>query len=71
MLKWCKPNSYLAQATIDSLKTLLLLLKLIKGVTPPINDATLKWWETYKIKTPDYLGWYIGLAIKTWNYRFK
>jgi hypothetical protein len=71
MLKWCKPNSYLAQATIGSLKTLLLLINLIKGVTPPIDDATLNWWETYKIKTPDYLGWYIDLAIKTWNYRFK
>jgi len=71
MLKWCKPNSYLAQATTGSFKTCFLLLNLIKGITQPIDEATLKWWETYKIQTPNYLGWYIDLAIKSWNYRLK
>ena len=71
MLKCCKPNLYLAQATSVSLKSFLLFIELIKDVTSPIDDATLQWWQTYKIQTPDYLGWYIDLAIKTWNYRFR
>jgi hypothetical protein len=48
-----------------------LLIYLLKGITPPIDEDTLKWWKSYKIKTPDNLGWYIDLAIKTWNYRIK
>jgi hypothetical protein len=71
MLKWCQPSSYLAQATNGSFKTYFLLLNLIKGITPPIDEATLKWWETCKIQTPNYLGWYIDLAVKAWNYRLK
>lgn len=71
MLKWCKPNSYLAQATMESSNTFWLLMYLLKGIVPPIDDETLKWWESSKIQNNNKLGWYIDLAIKTWNYRVK
>ncbi|NEP03679.1 MAG: hypothetical protein F6K25_23165 [Okeania sp. SIO2G4] len=44
----------------------------LKGVTPKtITDEDRIWWESYKIKTPIHLGWYIDLALKTWNYKIK
>ncbi|NEQ40839.1 MAG: hypothetical protein F6K40_33310 [Okeania sp. SIO3I5] len=52
--------------------TFWLLMYVLKGVTPEtINDEDRAWWESYKTQTPTYLGWYIDLAIKTWNYRIK
>lgn len=72
MLKWSKASLYLVQATNGVAdNTSRLLIYLLKGITPPIDEDTLKWWKSYKIKTPDNLGWYIDLAIKTWNYRIK
>lgn len=73
MLKWSKANLYLGQATGIGVtdNTSRLLIYLLKGITPPIDENTLKWWKSYKLQTPDNLGWYIDLAIKTWNYRIK
>lgn len=73
MLKWSKASLYLAQATGVSVanNSFRLLIYLLKGITPPIDENTLKWWKSYQIQTPDNLGWYIDLAIKTWNYRIK
>lgn len=69
MIKWCPPNLYLAQATSGSSNTFWLLMELLKNITLPIDNATLTWWESFKTQTPADLGWYIDLAIKTWNYR--
>lgn len=71
MLKWSKANKYLAQATMGGGNSFWLLLYLLKGITPPIDEETRKWWESYRTQTPTNLGWYVDLAIKTWNYRFK
>ena len=71
MLKWSKANMYLAQATMGGGNSFWLLLYLLKGITPPINNETTRWWESYRTQTPTNLGWYVDLAIKTWNYRIK
>jgi hypothetical protein len=73
MLKWSKANLYLAQATNLSVasNSFRLLIYLLKGITPPIDKDTLKWWESYTTQTPNDLGWYVDLAVKTWNYRIK
>ncbi|MGB3510337.1 MAG: hypothetical protein WBA93_14095 [Microcoleaceae cyanobacterium] len=36
-----------------------------------ITDEDRTWWESYQTQTHTNLGWYIDLAIKTWNYRIK
>ena len=69
--KWCRANVYLFYATLGSTNTYWLLLDILKGINPPIDNATSEWWSSYKIQTPSELGWYIDLAIKTWNYRLK
>ncbi|NES75997.1 MULTISPECIES: endonuclease NucS domain-containing protein [Okeania] len=52
--------------------TFWLLMYVLKGVTPKtITDEDRIWWESYKTKTPIHLGWYIDLALKTWNYKIK
>lgn len=71
MLKWSKANMYLAQATMGGGNSFWLLLYLLKGITPPIDNKTTRWWESYRTQTPTNLGWYVDLAIKTWNYRIK
>lgn len=72
MLKWCKPSMYLLQATAGgSNNTFWLLLNLLKGITPPLDNTTMDWWKSYSKETPTNLGWFIDLAIKTWNYRIK
>ena len=72
MLKWCKPNMYLTQAALGyNHNTFFLLLYLLKGITPPIDSTTREWWEIYQKETDFNLGWFIDLAIKTWNYRLK
>jgi len=71
MLKWCQPNMYLVQSTVGHYNTFFLLLYLLKGITPPIDSTTREWWENYQKETPTNLGWFIDLAIKTWNYRIK
>ena len=71
MLKWSKANMYLAQATMGGGNSFWLLLYLLKGITPPIDNETTRWWESYRTQTPTNLGWYVDLAIKTWNYRIK
>ncbi|MDJ0556497.1 MAG: hypothetical protein QNJ68_19060 [Microcoleaceae cyanobacterium MO_207.B10] len=49
-----------------------LLMYILKGVTPEtITDENRAWWESYKTQTPTNFGWYIDLAIKTWNYRIN
>jgi hypothetical protein len=42
-LKWCEPDSYLAQSMIGSKNTFRLLIYLLKGIKPPIDDDTSKW----------------------------
>ncbi|PIG94165.1 endonuclease NucS domain-containing protein [Gloeocapsopsis sp. IPPAS B-1203] len=71
MLKYCEPNLYLPQASDFSKNTFRLLVYLLKGIKPPIDEATLEWWKSYKTQNHNTLGWYIDLAIKTWNYRVK
>ncbi|MDZ8240133.1 MAG: hypothetical protein RMZ69_23785 [Nostoc sp. ChiQUE01a] len=71
MSLWTKANQYLFQASLGSQNTFQLLIYLLKGIKPPIDEETFTWWNSYKSKTPENLGWYIDLAIKTWNYRFK
>jgi hypothetical protein len=71
MLKWCKPNMYLSQAALGYNNTFWLLINLLKGITPPLDNTTLEWWKSYAKETPTNLGWFIDLAIKTWNYRIK
>ncbi|MBW4565732.1 MAG: DUF91 domain-containing protein [Mojavia pulchra JT2-VF2] len=71
MTLWTKANQYLFQASLGSQNTFQLLIYLLKGIKPPIDEETFTWWNSYKSKTPENLGWYIDLAIKTWNYRFK
>ncbi|MEG4492992.1 hypothetical protein [Microcoleus sp. D3_18_C4] len=72
MLKWCKPNMYLTQAALGyNHNTFFLLLYLLKGITPPIDSTTREWWEIYQKETDFNLGWFIDLAIQTWNYRVK
>ena len=52
--------------------TFWLLMSVLKGVIPEtITDEDRTWWESYKTQTPTHLGWYIDLAIKTWNYQIK
>lgn len=71
MTLWTKANFYLAQASLGSQNTFQLLIYLLKGMKPPIYEETFTWWNSYKNTTPENLGWYIDLAIKTWNYRLK
>ncbi|MBD2205226.1 hypothetical protein H6G33_06265 [Calothrix sp. FACHB-1219] len=68
---WTKANHYLSQASLGSLNTFHLFLYLLKGMKPPIDEDTYQWWKSYEKKTPDNLGWYVDLAIKTWNFRIK
>lgn len=69
--KWCSSSHYLFYAALGSPNTFWLLLDILKGVRPPIDDATSEWWSSYEKQTPNDLGWYVDLAIKTWNYRFE
>lgn len=71
MALWTKANQYLFQASLGSQNTFQLLIYLLKGIKPPIDEETFTWWNSYKSKTPENLGWYIDLAIKTWNYSLK
>ncbi|MDY7007355.1 MAG: hypothetical protein SWX82_26355 [Cyanobacteriota bacterium] len=68
MAKWCEPSQYLHFASVGSYNTFSLLTYLLIGVTPDtMSDEDRVWWNSYKNKTPNNLGWYIDLAIKTWN----
>ncbi|MEH1999972.1 MAG: hypothetical protein V7L00_14695 [Nostoc sp.] len=71
MAKWTSANMYLSQASIGSINTLDLFIYLLKGATRPFDDSIWEWWQSQKKNTPTNLGWYIDLAIKTWNYRIK
>ena len=52
--------------------TFWLLMYVLKGVTSEtITDEDRAWWESYKTQTPTHLGWYVDLAIKTWNYQIN
>lgn len=72
MAKWCEPSQYLYFASVGSYNTFSLLTYLLIGVTPDaMTDEDRVWWNSYENKTPKNLGWYIDLAIKTWNYRIN
>ena len=71
MAKWTSANMYLSQASIGSINTLDLFIYLLKGTTRPFDDSIWKWWSEQEKNTPTNLGWYIDLAIQTWNYRIK
>ncbi|NER04571.1 MAG: hypothetical protein F6K17_19135 [Okeania sp. SIO3C4] len=72
MAKWCEPTQYLHFASIGSYNTFSLLTYLLIGLTPDaMSDEDRVCWNSYKNQTPKNLGWYIDLAIKTWNYRIK
>ena len=66
MLKWCKSNSYLFQ--VSGLYTTQILKDLFWS--PSLGNFT-EWWENFQKESPDTLGWYIDLAIKTWKYRIR
>ncbi|WP_277883369.1 hypothetical protein [Nostoc sp. FACHB-110] len=38
---------------------------------PPIDEDTYEWWKIYEKQTPNHLGWYVDLAINTWDFRIK
>ena len=70
--KWCEPNQYLHFASVGSYNTFSLLTYLLVGVTPDaMTDKERAYWKSYKTKSPKNLGWYIDLAIKTWNYQIN
>lgn len=66
MLKWCKPNEYLYQASG------LYSRRIFKDLfwSPSLGDYD-DWWKSFEKQSHVDLGWYIDLAIKTWNYRVK
>lgn len=72
MTKWTHANMYLCQASSDiNINTLDLFIYLLKGATRPFDDSIWEWWSEQEKNTPTNLGWYIDLAIQTWNYRIK
>ncbi|MEH2164275.1 MAG: hypothetical protein V7K38_25310 [Nostoc sp.] len=74
MSKWTNANVYLCQASSNygrNINTLDLLIYLLKGATRPFDISLLESWWSQERNTPTNLGWYIDLAIKTWNYRIK
>ena len=72
MTKWTNANMYLCQATNGiNINTLDLFIYLLKGAIRPFDDSIWEWWRSQEKNTPTNLGWYIDLAIKTWNYRIK
>ncbi|WP_414512187.1 hypothetical protein [Nostoc sp. PCC 9305] len=70
MAKWTSANMYLCQAG-GYINTLDLFIYLLKGANRPFDDSIWEWWRSQEKNTPTNLGWYIDLAIKTWNYRIK
>ncbi|MEH2428732.1 MAG: hypothetical protein V7K26_14730 [Nostoc sp.] len=70
MSKWTSANMYLCQAG-GYINTLDLFIYLLKGANRPFDDSIWEWWRSQEKNTPTNLGWYIDLAIKTWNYRIK
>lgn len=77
MLKWCRGNKYIQRATIhsqySSWTTEIFLIKLLKNIPSNVScdDETIKWFESYITNHPDHLGWFVDLAIKTWNWNIK
>jgi hypothetical protein len=70
MAKWTSANMYLCQAG-GYINTLDLFIYLLKGANRPFDDSIWEWWRSQEKNTPTNLGWYIDLAIKTWNYRIE
>jgi hypothetical protein len=68
MLKWCPARNYLNQAHTNN-NTLDLLVYLLKNIERPFSEEDWSWWENNKHPTPTNLGWYVDLAVKTWQYR--
>lgn len=66
MVKWCKPHLYLRQAS--GLHTTQIFKDLFWSTS--LGDYG-DWWKSFEKQSHEELGWYIDLAIKTWNYRVK
>ena len=71
MRKWCPAQNYLEQVSQTSYNhnTFNLFMYLLRDVKRPFLDEDISWWEQNNSPTPTNLGWYIDLAIKTWQYR--
>jgi Endonuclease NucS len=73
MPKWCNANSYLRYSAgfVVGGNTYQLLKKLLKELKKPLDIEDSARWEKLKDNTPTNLGWFVDLAIKTWNYRLR
>jgi hypothetical protein len=71
MPKWCKASSYIAQAATYSPNTSSLVNKLFEDAKQPLDSQDLNFWKKIHDNTPTHLGWYVDLAVMTWNYRLK
>jgi hypothetical protein len=71
MRKWCSAKNYLHHASQTSYNhnTFNLFMYLLRDVKRPFLDEDISWWEQNNSSTPTNLGWYLDLAIKTWQYR--
>jgi Endonuclease NucS len=71
MPKWCKANSYLVKSAMYSHNTSSLIKKLFEDAKQSLDFQSLDFWEKIQDNTPTHLGWYVDLAVMTWNYRLK
>ncbi len=69
MLKWSRGNKYVTYASYGENDS--LITSVIKNMNPDSNLEPYYLLESYKKQNPNNLGWYIDLAITTWNYRLK
>lgn len=69
MLIWSSGITYVAQASQGENNS--LITSIIKNMNPNSNLEPYYLLASYKKQTPNNLGWYIDLAITTWNFRLK
>jgi Endonuclease NucS len=71
MPKWSKASSYLEKVATYSPNTRSLINKLFEDAKQPLDFQESDFWEKIQDNTPTHLGWYVDLAVMTWNYRLK
>jgi hypothetical protein len=71
MPKWSKATCYLEKAATYSPNTRRLVNKLFEDAKQPLDFQDLDFWEKIQNNTPTHLGWYVDLAINSWNYRLR